>query len=1453
MSVTVQYGNVNYLNLPETTSLGIDVITRGTYFATIVGYQAGLVNAGYFNCIFGHSAAKKNVYGKVNVYFGTNSAESAISADDNVFLGNFSGQYLTTGSSNTYIGNMAGQYTNGNNNIFIGSANNTQSNAVIATNQTISIGSMLNTTGLNNIIMGTDTYVQGNNCIVLGNDVIHSNNNNSILIGDKIFNTGSNCLIIRNKQVVDDRLFQNSNDNYVNIQDILFTTFGPSNKRYINLAGGDILMSTSNFSLQIPNTQIVFNDKEVTFSNQYGDISINSNQTILMNQISSIVLNSNISLSNMYSGLLLSSNTVSLTGSNSYLVFNSNSILLGGNAPVTISNALNVTSNLVVYEKTWLSNDVSIAGNTFLSNSLYVKSNVYIGNTLTTNGIATFQSNVFMKAPLNVSTDTDGIIIKSSSLTSNALSVDGNISFSGDKNYLFINNSNVIVKSPITLCNIVKLTSNLSVKGQTTLDSDVNIYGKLSADSNFDLKGILTAFNKSTFCNDVNVYGKTNFYSNVNIAGLVTISNVKVTGTSEFEGDVVMKSNVTVLGSLTVCNVQYITSNVTIYNNEIIHDNLVVYDNTTLCNDLDVYGNVRFHGSNVMFDSFVQFSNNVLFESLATFSNEVVISSNLSTYGDTLLNGSNLYVAGVAKFSNDVIFESLATFSNEVVISSNVYIHGDVRMFSNLFVDGILTVSKINAETINGGSILGSLTDGSTDISVSNLNVNYDALIQSNLDVYGDVAFHSDTFTINGKSFTDIISELGGNTISGDVNTDSLSIKSNLEVNGDAIFNGSNIIIDGKTIINSNVDIQGDLSVFQDLALSSNLDVYGDVRLHGSNIIIDGKTIINSNVEIYGSFTCDSNVFIKGSEIVIGDVSTFGNVLNHKNLDCLGSFIAHSNIDIYGNALFNSNVIINGSLSVSNLQYVNCNVIIFSSEIIHSNLHVFNAATLCNLYVIEKTTLCNDVKILGPLILDSNLDVYGDITFHGSNLFIDSVSTFKNDVSIASNLDVYGNVSLFGSNIYIENSIILNSNFTISNLGNVDIYGEGVLDMQQQTYIKDLVIYGSITLSNEGRIYGFPYALITSNFDCDSNYIIWSNIEGDFYDRVDGSQVIDQNLYVGGCISSRCVSAACLTSSTTRLKDVTLYGKIQFSNTAGTNLLYGGIFSMSSSNNCRCCSDEYIDWSNFKGSELHLFEGTVKIKENLYVGGCIFAQSTYASYFNITTIHLQTEKMVTNEINFTDKFNLNCYWSQYVDVIEPGKVADFIFMSKNGTSIVFTDDFQPSVLNFTGSHRLVYKKPKKLKKSFNVEPGMLVISTGKYRNLQGEDKCTIDEALPVVTLSKRSKDKRVLGIIGDMHSDTNQFKIGNIQFKNGSGKDDKRYLIQTTGEGLIWVTGRIRNGDLICTSDLPGYGRLQDDDIVRNYSVAKATCGYKSSQKKKNIIYKGRKYTCYLIGCIYLC
>ena len=98
----------------------------------------------------------------------------------------------------------------------------------------------------------------------------------------------------------------------------------------------------------------------------------------------------------------------------------------------------------------------------------------------------------------------------------------------------------------------------------------------------------------------------------------------------------------------------------------------------------------------------------------------------------------------------------------------------------------------------------------------------------------------------------------------------------------------------------------------------------------------------------------------------------------------------------------------------------------------------------------------------------------------------------------------------------------------------------------------------------------------------------------------------------------------------------------------------------------------------------------------------------------------------------------------------------------------------------------------------------------KWYSLEGKEGITIEDALPIVQLSRVRKDKRIYGVLGDPKRSSN---------------NKCRITINGCGEGAICVAntnGNIENGDYIQTSDLLGYGERQNEPQHYNYTIAKA-------------------------------
>lgn len=83
-------------------------------------------------------------------------------------------------------------------------------------------------------------------------------------------------------------------------------------------------------------------------------------------------------------------------------------------------------------------------------------------------------------------------------------------------------------------------------------------------------------------------------------------------------------------------------------------------------------------------------------------------------------------------------------------------------------------------------------------------------------------------------------------------------------------------------------------------------------------------------------------------------------------------------------------------------------------------------------------------------------------------------------------------------------------------------------------------------------------------------------------------------------------------------------------------------------------------------------------------------------------------------------------------------------------------------------------------------------------------------------------------------------------------KGDEQIFINSLGEGGIWIVnsnGTLESGDFITTSDVPGYGMKQNDDILHNYTVAKITmkCDFNPiSKPKKRVVQREELVISYL-------
>lgn len=163
---------------------------------------------------------------------------------------------------------------------------------------------------------------------------------------------------------------------------------------------------------------------------------------------------------------------------------------------------------------------------------------------------------------------------------------------------------------------------------------------------------------------------------------------------------------------------------------------------------------------------------------------------------------------------------------------------------------------------------------------------------------------------------------------------------------------------------------------------------------------------------------------------------------------------------------------------------------------------------------------------------------------------------------------------------------------------------------------------------------------------------------------------------------------------------------------------------------------------------------------------------------------------------------------------------------------------------FTGAHevKLAEEMPR------DIAPGMIVSATGKTeirRDKKGD--ISLSSTLPTVTLSVTARDKSVLGVLVS--------EAPHPQEHWYEALEGERFgVVNALGEGRVWVTdqsGEIEAGDYITSSEIPGYGQRQADDLLHSYTLGKAIETIDWNQVTETVQHEGKTYRRYLLAVVY--
>jgi hypothetical protein len=163
---------------------------------------------------------------------------------------------------------------------------------------------------------------------------------------------------------------------------------------------------------------------------------------------------------------------------------------------------------------------------------------------------------------------------------------------------------------------------------------------------------------------------------------------------------------------------------------------------------------------------------------------------------------------------------------------------------------------------------------------------------------------------------------------------------------------------------------------------------------------------------------------------------------------------------------------------------------------------------------------------------------------------------------------------------------------------------------------------------------------------------------------------------------------------------------------------------------------------------------------------------------------------------------------------------------------------------FTGAHEVKFAQDM----PDEIVPGMIFSVSGRTEERKDENGViSLSSTLPTVTISTKPKDKTVFGVVvsdGPLHK----------EHWYDAEEGERFGVVNALGEGRVWVTninGKIEAGDYITTSYVPGYGQLQDDDLLHSYTLGKAIETIDWEQVTETVQHDGRTYKRYLIAVVY--
>ena len=972
----------------------------------------------------------------------------------------------------------------------------------------------------------------------------------------------------------------------------------------------------------------------------------------------------------------------------------------------------------------------------------------------------------------------DSITLGADSITSgsNSISIGDSISTSG---------SNSIILGPnITSSgskSLIILPRKDGLPYTSTQNEHLNIYNTLLGERE------ITGNYKTTLKSDKvvleNAHNRINldmhgmsFYSDHNVTylspAIYTNGFKVVSGNALFDVPVTFEGPIDIRGATTFKDITQASITDASISNATIKD-LRVTGNTTFDNsrfeDLEVLGTTKLIGPSHLYDV-----------RTATLSNATMVSMDVQ---DADIEA--LFVSEEAQFDGQTYFHGGVEIAHKPLEAEEI--DSDKITTRDLVIEGQVTFcNTITWEDLNvNNGYVKNLTTKTSHIQ-SNLTVDGDILssgklyssefISSNIITHGLVA--------SGPTFLHHVKQANiENAAVSNASIQVLSVSDELEVNSESTFYKKGVFKSGLHVCCQPLEAE---EIESHTIRTHHLYVDGDFSVSNAKVYLKDVDIDEGRITqlIADSISVLSNVTIDGDLIGSGELyypNAFFGEVNASNISA-GGGISSSTLNVGGPAYMQSlNVsgpIISASLDTDHIVcktirveggqplYVRGNSYLNST--FTSNLEVFDQAILEKLYVHTEVNT-GSLYVRGATIM-GNLSCCNLLAER-----IDADWIEAQDIRVQHIEGLFGAFSNLkftnefdGPNIFADGNGFSASNGEFSNLvSHNPTFPNGLGDVFGGTATFCNVVAGNLTLQG-----GVDLSDISFH---DVSLTGLTQAEG-FH--CTGDARVDGDLEVGGKIT-----ADQLEITNGFFFDTNFPFEFNDDVVVNDNLIVKG---ESSFQDTARFQDAYFESISTKDFE---------VNNKAYFDNCL---------------------VLRNDLDLTGK----SLW----DICLSNKTthsADLQLKSSNGAIVKFVDNFDPSVLNFTGQHRCVVEQ-----NDIELLPGMLLSCTGELHNLDGSKKPNISDSLPVLKLCNTERDKKCFGVFVKKEPKGKAiFKLGNLVFDKSC--DNKKFsIVNSVGEGSMWIcdsNGIVEVGDLLESSSVPGFAQKQIDDVIRSTTVAKVT------------------------------